>query len=180
MQRGGTNARTQQTPPITEHSPYGCSLEGISRSAGKAAWYRSTVGRIRSAIWGQLWHITNQLATHVLVNEEDGNVLAVLSVLLERGLDGGRLRLCASAPAGMAGEGPGCSGPRMAFITRILATRPREPQPRTWAVRTRVHDHKVLVLLLVDIANAREEEASDRVLLLATPPTPTLHSPRRR
>lgn len=33
----------------------------------------------------------------MLVDEEDGNVLAVLGVLLERGLDSGSLGLCKSA-----------------------------------------------------------------------------------
>lgn len=42
---------TLSTHPLGSDLPYGWSLEGISNNAGNACSYRSTVGRIFSAIW---------------------------------------------------------------------------------------------------------------------------------
>jgi hypothetical protein len=68
-------------------------LLGISSNAGKAWWYFSTAGRIWSAIcrsgssvWGAAAVAREGLVTHVLVDEEDGNV-APLGVFGEGGFD---------------------------------------------------------------------------------------------
>lgn len=70
-------------------------MEGISSSAGNACWYLSTVGRIFSAIFAEVSlcvHKTMMEVTYVLVDEQDGDVLA-FGVLLESSFDGGDLCL---------------------------------------------------------------------------------------
>lgn len=80
---------------------YGWSLEGISSKLGKASLYWSTRGLMRSAICMSCQYVFilcrmfrfnhSIVATYVLVDQYDRNVLPLLGELVECFLDGGLL-----------------------------------------------------------------------------------------
>lgn len=80
---------------------YGWSLEGISSKLGKASLYWSTRGLMRSAICILCQYVfvlcrmtrlsQNTVATYVLVNQYNRNVLPLLGELVECFLDSGLL-----------------------------------------------------------------------------------------
>ena len=98
----------------------------------------------------------------MLVDQQDSNVLPVLGVLLECRLDSTRLRLCSvscckSRRWQLEGES------HRPQWTRSAHYKP----PFKFQIPTAIDDKEVLLLLVIHVADAREEESGDGVLLSA-------------